>query len=252
MANERSFGGESARGERLTSGSHLYMCFLSVPAWTLTSENGSFGDLCKPVLRMVQIDVHAQRRFKFESHRLISGQDQHGAVCSRSARKELGRCLVWAEWRHFSLWECWSEKFFRVLDKQAPVKKHSALQCTHFHRFCPLVHAPSPSPTTTAIPHIEVGSKWMWILSATPKFNRMAPFVVDLCATLDVFLPHKIRRFCRGFFSSAVLGWRFEELSSHEAVLKATNSEPSTVSSSIFPPTNTITTMSNLTVQVGW
>ena len=82
---------------------------------------------------------------------------------------------------------------------------------------------PPPPPTTTTttphievsseceaywhlqikIPHIKVGFKWMWTLLATP--NKMAPAVVDLCAGLVVLLPRQIRRFRRGFFSSAVL-----------------------------------------------
>ena len=62
-----------------------------------------------------------------------------------------------------------------------------------------------PPPPTTLIPHIEVGFKWMWTQSVTP--NKMAPVFVDLCAGLVVLLPRQIRRFCHGFFSSAVLDW---------------------------------------------
>ena len=62
-----------------------------------------------------------------------------------------------------------------------------------------------PPPTTTLIPHIEVGFKWMWTQLATP--NKMAPAFVDLCAGLVVLLPRQICRFRHGFFSSAVLDW---------------------------------------------
>ena len=62
-----------------------------------------------------------------------------------------------------------------------------------------------PPPSTTLIPHIEVGFKWMWTQLATP--NKMAPVFVDLCAGLVVLLPRQIRRFRHGFFLSAVLDW---------------------------------------------
>ena len=68
-----------------------------------------------------------------------------------------------------------------------------------------LISHPPPPPPTTLIPHIEVGFKWMWTQLATP--NKMAPVFVDLCAGLVVLLPHQIRRFRHGFFSSAVLDW---------------------------------------------
>ena len=76
----------------------------------------------------------------------------------------------------------------------------------------------------------------------------MAPAVVDLCAELAI-PPRQIRRFRCGFFFASCPRLKLEGLSSREAPLKAKHRGPSTVSSSIFPAANIITTMSNLAVK---
>ena len=108
--------------------------------------------------------------------------------------------------------------------------------------------APPPPPLlTTSIPHIEVGFKWMWTLLASPKKNgagrhRSLRWACSASSSSNPSLSLWIL-----FASCPRLN--LEELPSREAPLKAKNRGQSTVSSSIFPAANIVTTMSNLAVK---
>ena len=105
-----------------------------------------------------------------------------------------------------------------------------------------------PPPPTTLIPHIEVGFKGMWTLLATQKKKGARRRWSLRWACRASSSSNSSRSLWILLVSCPTL--KLEELSSRDAPSKATNRGQSTVSSSIFPTLNIVTTKSNLAVEV--